>query len=106
MNYHLQECRINTLNEIGDESDNSKYYRYNEIDFYYKKHDTSDRLLVSFHAANANTNKAPLPIFRGYNWKYNMLCISDKLLELSDDINLAWYLVFRTEEYKHQINIY
>jgi hypothetical protein len=91
MNYSLNQLVINNLDDI-DVNNVKNYYRYNEIDFYYKKHDNSDRLLVSFHGANTGTITLPLPIFRCYNWKYNMLCISDKLLELHTDLRLTWYL--------------
>ena len=94
MNYNLNKVILSKLGDVK-EFDNKKYYRYNEIDFYFKGHDESDKLLVSFHAANAGNAqniKAPLPIFRGFNWEYNVLCISDKLIELYPELSLGWYL--------------
>ena len=91
MNYGLNLLVINNLNDI-DENNVKNYYRYNEIDFYYKKYDNSDRLIVSFHGAIPGIVIQQLPVFRSYNWKYNVLCISDKLLELYPDLHLAWYL--------------
>jgi hypothetical protein len=86
--YNFNKVVLQTLKEM-DENNSKIYYRYHEIDFYYKKHDDNDRLVVSFHGAK---NTEPLPLFRGYNWPYNVLCISDKLLELNPNIRLAWHL--------------
>jgi hypothetical protein len=87
--YNFTKVELQTLEEI-DENNSKIYYRYNEIDFYYKKHDNSDRLVVCFHGAVRSQEN--LPVFRGYNWPYNVLCISDKLLELYPTLGLAWYL--------------
>ena len=95
MNYNLIKTDIEVLSDV-DLNNTTKYYRFKETDFFFKKHDNTDRLVVSFHGSRETTKGiyAPLPIFRGYDWKFNMLCISDKLLNIID-VNVAhigWFL--------------
>ena len=89
MNYGLTKQTIPSLSDV--DYSNTCYYNYNGIDFYCKKHDDSDQLVVSFHGAVSPKNgvKQLLPVFRGYNWSRNMLCFSDKLLEEYIDIEIA-----------------
>jgi hypothetical protein len=95
MNYNLTQQNIDNLNDIN-ENNTKIYYKYRLIDFYYKKKDNSDKLLITFHGSNTANTKIgranPIPIFRCYCWNYNILCISDVLLELYPNINLGWYL--------------
>ena len=86
--YNLTKSAITDLREV-DDNNSTTYYRYNDIDFYYKKYDSSDRLLVAFHG---HRGSASIPIFRSYNWNYNVLSISDKLLELYPTVGLGWFL--------------
>ena len=89
MNYNLNKIILNELNNTVI-FDNKNYYNYKEVDFYFKKYDDTNKLVVSFHAADPGQSLKP--IFRGFNWNYNILCISDKLLELYPELNLTWYL--------------
>jgi len=89
--YGFTKCDINKLNDVN-ENNTDKYYRYNDIDFYYKKYDNSDKLIIAFHGGKSCSSKTPIPIFRGYNWGFNMLCISDKLLDLYPKLRLSWFL--------------
>jgi len=95
MNYNLIKTDIEVLSEV-DLNNITKYYRFKETDFYFKKYDNTDRLVVSFHGSRETAKGiyAPLPIFRGFDWKFNMLCISDKLLNIVD-VNVShigWFL--------------
>jgi len=95
MNYNLIKTDIEVLSEV-DLNNTTKYYRFKETDFYFKNYDNTDRLVVSFHGSRQGSKGiyAPLPIFRGFDWKFNMLCISDKLLNIVDT-NLSyigWFL--------------
>jgi hypothetical protein len=87
IHYNRLRKDISSFSDIDDT--NNYYYKYKSIDFLYKKYDNSERLLICFHGARC---KATLPIFRGYNWNYNILSISDKVLELHEELELAWYL--------------
>lgn len=93
MNYNLNKIEIINFNEI-DETNIQNYYRYNNVDFYYKKNNISDKLIVSFHGAiRGNNIRQPLPVFRSFNMKkYNLLSISDALLELYENLDLGWFL--------------
>jgi hypothetical protein len=100
MNYGFNKKCINTLDEIDMENKND-YYRYKETDFYYKKVDDSNNLVVSFHGARRDN--VPIPIFRFYNHNYNILCFSDKLLEIHyGKINIGWFLSPKGKNF-HQI---
>ena len=92
MNYNLTRCIISDMSDLSemDLSNTKIYYRLSEIDFYFKKQDENDRLIITFHGFGGID--CPKPIFRGYNWDYNVLAISDKLLELFPELGLAWYL--------------
>ena len=88
---------VSTLEDV-DES-GKHYHNYKGMHFYYKKNDMSDRLIVTFNGAmykdpTSPTGMVMLPIFRGHDWKYNVLCMSDKLLEDFSDkkLELGWFL--------------
>jgi hypothetical protein len=90
MNYGFNKKYIKTLDEV-DMENNKDYYRYNEIEFYYKKNDNSNNLVVSFHGARSDN--VPIPIFRFCDRSYNILCFSDKLLEIHDGkLKIGWFL--------------
>lgn len=90
--YNLHKQEIATLDEV-DMYNTQKYYRYKTVDFLYKRNDTTDRLVIAFHGSicKMNGSRQQTPIFRLYNYKYNLLCISDKMLELYPQLNIAWY---------------
>jgi hypothetical protein len=96
--------KLDTLTKLSDiKFNNNSYYRYKNVSFYYKTVDESDILIVSFHGSlsQSKTSKnglTELPVFRGYNWNFNILCLSDRLLEDFTDKNLrvAWFLNYES----------
>ena len=97
---------VSTLEAV--DGSGKHYHNYKGVHFYYRKHDASDRLIVTFNGAMYRDPTSPtgmvlLPIFRGYDWKYNVLCLSDKLLEDFSDKNLelGWFLSPRGSNYLH-----
>lgn len=99
---------VSTLEETDDSG--NYYHKYKGVHFYHKKHNESDKLIVSFNGAmyrspTSPTGMALLPIFRGFDWKYNMLCMSDKLLEdfSNEKLEVGWFLSPRNSNY---LNIY
>lgn len=88
MNYGFSKQVIHNLNEVNI-NDSTSYYHYNEVDFYYKKIKNDDNLVVAFHGAT--NNDVSLPVFRCYNWNYNILCISDHLLQKYPGLLVGWY---------------
>jgi hypothetical protein len=91
-----------------DVTQKNTYYNYNGIDFYYRKKTNDDKLLVNFHGFIRRT--IPLPVFRGYNWNYNVLCISDNMLQQHPDMSLGWYCTENgsniDQTYKEIINFF
>jgi hypothetical protein len=89
--YNLEQEVIDDLQKIND-NNTKKYYTYNGCDFYFKRYDNTDRLLVAFHGSiNSQNKRQPLPVFRMYDYKYNVLCLSDKLLKLHAKLDITWY---------------
>ena len=82
--------QINSLDEV-DATEIKTYYNYNGVDFYYRKRTDDDRLIVSFHGALPSSKPTQLPLFRVYNCNYNILCISDNLLEKYPGLLLGWF---------------
>ena len=88
---------IINLNEANDTG--TVYYKYKNIHFHYKRNNSSRNLLLSFNGAITVTHEPYIlratPVFRNYyNKQYNVLNISDKLLEefSEQNIMLAWFL--------------
>ena len=97
---------VSTLEDVDGSGDS--YHNYKGVHFYYRKHDESDRLIVTFNGAmyrdpNSPTGMVLLPIFRGHDWNYNVLCMSDKLLEdfSNKKLELGWFLSPRGSNYLH-----
>lgn len=95
--YGLKLKYISNLENI--DSSGKHYHRYKGVQFYHKKNDDSDKLVVTFHGsmfkdASSPTGMVLLPIFRGVDWKHNMLCMADKLLEdfSNEKLKFAWFL--------------
>jgi len=95
---------VSSLEDMDDSGD--YYHKYKGVDFYYRKNDESDRLLVTFNGAmyrdpNSHTGMVLLPIFRGFDWKYNILCMSDKLLDdfSNEKLEVGWFLSPRGSDY-------
>lgn len=96
------------ISELVDVEDTGKYYyKFKGMQFYYKKNDNTDKLVVCFHGAMfkdpcSPTGMVQLPIFRGFDWKYNVLCLSDKLLEDFTDkkLEVGWFLSPHNSNYK------
>lgn len=99
----------------------NEYVEYKGVKFYYKINTKRKNLLVSFHGSIrvGYNKKQPLPVFRFYSVKsdlYDVLCISDKLLETfyDQDLILSWYLSTTTHKYsevyesiiKHFVSMY
>jgi hypothetical protein len=82
-----------SLDEIDLNNSNSIYYTYKYCDFYYKKIDTTDKLVISFHG---NIDKwVPVPVFRGYDYKFNILCFFDMMCKANRENNISccsWFL--------------
>jgi hypothetical protein len=95
MNYGFVKCDIKNLTEV-DDTNVKTYYNYNGVDFYYRKNNDDDRLLVNFHGSINIKHNIPLPVFRCHNWKYNVLCIADKLLQTHKTLLLGWYCTENT----------
>lgn len=91
--YNLEKQEIDNLVSV-DINNTKKYYRYKGIDFLYKKNENSNRLVIAFHggAMRLDGIREQIPIFRLYNYKYNILCLSDKMLELYPHLHICWYL--------------
>ena len=91
--YNIGCKEINSLDEAtGTES---VYYKYKTIHFLYKINGPSNNLLASFHGYVVVDT--PTPVFRSYkttNKMYNVLSISDKLIEdnASKKLLLSWHL--------------
>jgi len=100
--------KMKYLSNLIDIEDSGKYYyKYKGSQFYYKKNNDSDRLVVCFHGAmfgdpTSPTGMVQLPIFRGFDWKYNVLCLSDKLLEdfTNKKLEVGWFLSPKNSGYK------
>lgn len=110
---------VSTLEAV--DGSGKHYHNYKGVHFYYRKNHESDRLIVTFNGAMYRDPSSPtgmvlLPIFRGHDWKYNVLCMSDKLLEDFSDkkLELGWFLSPRgsnyldvyTEIIGHVVNMY
>jgi len=92
------------ITSLEDVHESIKHYKYKSIDFFYNKQDATNRLLITFHGARSSE---ALPIFRGYNWNYNLLALSDKLLEIHDGLKLGWYLTSEFQSiYKEIISFF
>ena len=100
--------KLKYVSNLEDMDDSGKHYhKYKGVQFYYRKNNGSDgRLVVTFHGAmyrdpNSHTGMALLPIFRGFDWKYNVLCMSDKLLDdfSNKKLELGWFLSPRGSNY-------
>jgi len=103
--YNLKLKYISDMNNI--EHGGEYYYKYKGVQFYYKKNNDSDRLVVCFHGAmfgdpTSPTGMVQLPIFRGVDWKYNVLCLSDRLLEdfTNKKLEVGWFLSPKNSGYK------
>jgi len=88
---------VSTLEAV--DGSGKHYHNYKGVHFYYRKNHESDRLIVTFNGAMYRDPSSPtgmvlLPIFRGHDWKYNVLCMSDKILEDFSDkkLELGWFL--------------
>lgn len=102
MNYNFSEKVLNKLDDI--EINNKLYYQFKKVNFYVKWNNNTkkENLIVGLHGSlsfnrKSKTKLTPLPVFRGYNWKYknfDILCISDKLLKDFENkrLELSWYL--------------
>jgi hypothetical protein len=95
--YGLKLKYISNLENI--DSSGKHYHRYKGVQFYHKKNDDSDKLVVTFHGsmfkdASSPTGMVLLPIFRGVDWTHNVLCMADKLLEdfSNEKLQVAWFL--------------
>jgi hypothetical protein len=98
-NYEIKFTQIDKITAIKnkiDSMDNEKmHYRWNDVDFMYKKNIGATKLVVVFHGAvNVDTS---LPVFRGFDYtlsKCNILSISDSLLIYYKSVKmlLTWYL--------------
>jgi hypothetical protein len=98
--YNILCKEINSLDEVSGTE--KVYYKYKSIHFLYKLNGDSNNLLVSFHGS-VPTN-TPTPVFKGYkitNKMYNILAISDKLIEYdkSKKLTLSWYLTPNNFDY-------
>lgn len=56
MPYDLKKVEISDLKDIMKYLNNIIYYRYDEIDFYYRKNNNSNRLVITFHGAITRTD--------------------------------------------------
>ena len=100
--------KLKYLSNLNDVDDSGKYYyKYKGMQFYYKKNNDSDKLVVAFHGsaykmAGSHSGLTPLPIFRNYNLKYNILCLSDRLLEdfSNQKLQIGWFLSPCNSNYK------
>lgn len=95
--YKIACDTIEDLNAINDSG--QVYYNYKNIHFHYKRNNSSKNLVIAFNGAisiaNDNNNLRPTPVFRNfYNKQYNILNISDKLLEdfSEQKIILGWFM--------------
>jgi hypothetical protein len=90
--YGFTQTPIDSLDEIDLDKSNKLYYTYKGCDFYYKRKDSSEKLVVGFHGS-IHLNFS-LPIFRFFHYNLNVLCISDMLVKKYREKNLecAWYL--------------
>jgi len=97
--YGFQEIIIENLDQIDLRNSNKVYYTYKGCDFYYKRVDTSDKLLVGFHASI--DNQFTLPIFRYHEYDTNILSIADSFLKKYRHTGLrcAWYMSTKSESY-------
>jgi hypothetical protein len=112
MDYGFNQIKIDNLFKINlNKLSDQVYYIYKNISFYYKKINQTSNLVVSFHGrlyqieSDGVKKNVSLPIFRGYNWNYNILCFSDRLLEdyHKDEIKIGWFLSTNKNDYQ---NIY
>ena len=100
-NYNLTQKIITSLNNIDLDNTNRFYYTYNECDFFYKKKDNTDKLVISFHG-NIEAS-VPVPVFRGYDYNFNMLCFYDMMCKenrKSGKICCSWFLSTTKNLYK------
>ena len=97
--YEFTQTLIDSLDEIDLYKSNKLYYTYKGCDFYYKRVDSSEKLVVGFHGS-VNLNIS-IPVFRYFELKLNMLCICDMLVKTHRDKNLecAWYLSKKGSNY-------
>jgi hypothetical protein len=97
--YGFTQTLIGSLDEINLYKSNKLYYTYKGSDFYYKRVDPSEKLVVGFHGS-VNLNIS-MPVFRYFEFKLNVLCISDMLVKTHRDKNLecAWYLSKKGSNY-------
>jgi len=98
--YKFKKKNIETLSDIDLDNSNKLYYTYKGCDFYYKKVDTSDKLVVGFHGSVAD--RFEVPIFGYFDYNKNVLSIADSLLKeyRHTGLNCAWYLSSKTHSYK------
>lgn len=102
--YNLKLKYISSLEDIDHSG--KHYHKYKGVQFYHKKNDDSDKLVVTFNGAmyrdpTSHTGMVLLPIFRGVDWNYNVLCMSDKLLEDfgNEKLEVGWFLSPRGSNY-------
>jgi hypothetical protein len=107
MNNNLRQQVIQKLEDLDVSiADGNTYYTWNSINFLYKKNVPNyKKLLIAFHGALKIGSEIKPPIFRMYNYgknEYDVLCISDKLVEEFFDRNLAlaWYQSTDTRDYE------
>lgn len=98
--YNFTQKSIQSLNEIDLENSNSIYYTYKYCDFYYKKIDSDDKLVIGFHGFIQK--QVPVPVFRGYNYKFNTLSFFDMMCKKNREDGIvccSWFLSTKANQY-------